>query len=475
MTIRAKLTLLNAGVIAILTSLLGIIIFVTTSADLQSSIDRELLTRAQMAQRIFGRATYVPNTGAPEPGVNDLTREELASITLRQPRIFDDSELDDPRMQHWDKQALEEVRRTGKTLKTTLKLPSEDGSRTESIRVLTMRIQAAKGKASCLQIAASLAAVQEETTRLAERLLILVPLSWLAAGLAGWLLTYLALRPVRRLAQDSQALLEGDPGLRLPSSDPDEMGQLARVINQGLEKIELGYRRLERFAGDASHELKSPLTAIMIRASSAPKDNPEAMSANLDAIRESARGMSGMINDLLLAAKIGEGREHPSATAKLDEAVHEVVKSVPPSEVNRVLLGEIAPLEVVGEPLLVQRIIANLVFNSLKHGGSHAMVRIAVVEEKGKAKITVADTGAGIDPEEMPYIFERFYRGDSARTHGEEWKGEGSGLGLAIVKSLTERMQGTISCKSQVGEGTTMIVQLPIFEKKTHPSQSQKI
>lgn len=465
MTIRAKLTLLNSAVIAILTSLLAIIVYVTTTADLQSSIDRELLTRGHVAQRIFGSAKSLPKIDSPEAPVEGLTQEEMAAITLRQPRIFDDAELADPSLQHWDRQAIQEVRLTGKTLMTTLKLPSEDGESTESIRVLTMRIQGGKGPASCLQIAASLAAVQQETSRLAQRLMILVPLSWAAAGLAGWLLTYLALRPVRRLAQDSQALLNGDPGLRLPSSDPDEMGHLARVINQGLEKIEHGYRRLERFAGDASHELKSPLTAIMIRASSAPKDNPEAMSANLDAIRESARGMSGMINDLLLAAKMGEGREHPSSIARLDEAVREVLQTIPPQDLNRVVLGEIEPLEVVGEPLLVQRIIANLVFNSLKHGGSHAMVRIAVVDDHGWAKITVSDTGAGIDPEEMPYIFERFYRGDSARTHGEKWKGDGSGLGLAIVKSLAERMQGSITCQSKVGEGTTMIVHLPIFEK----------
>lgn len=466
MTIRAKLTLLNAGVIAILTSLLGIIVYYTTTADLQSSIDRELLTRGQIAQRVFGRANSPQAVPSIEPNVDGLTEAELAAFTLKQPRIFDESDLDDPSMQHWDRQAIEEVRRTGQTLMTTLSLPGDDGQPTESIRVLTMRLQGPGPKASCLQIAASLAAVQEETARLAQRLMIMVPLSWAAAGLAGWLLTYLALRPIRRLAEDSQALLEGDPGLRLPSHDPDEMGQLARVINQGLEKIEVGYRRLERFAGDASHELKSPLTAIMIRASSAPQDNPEAMSANLDAIRESARGMSGMINDLLLAAKMGEGREHPSSIARLDAAVREVIQTVAPADQRRVVCGEIAPLEVVGEPLLVQRIIANLVFNSLKHGGSHAMVRIAVVEDQGKAKITVSDTGAGIDPEEMPYIFERFYRGDSARTHGEKWKGEGSGLGLAIVKSLAERMQGSITCQSMVGEGTTMIVHLPIFEKK---------
>ncbi len=470
MTIRAKLTLINAGVIAILTSLLAIIVFFTTKADLQSSIDRELMTRGLVAQRLFGRAQS-PHVVAPNPrgtAVQGLTAEEVAAFTLRQPRIFDESELDNPDLQHWDSRAIEEVRKTGETLMTTLALPGSNGESTELIRVLTMRIQTAQGRASCLQIAASLAAVQEETERLAKRLMVMVPLSWAAAGLAGWLLTYLALRPIRRLAEDSQALLEGDPGLRLPSSDPDEMGNLARVINQGLEKIELGYRRLERFAGDASHELKSPLTAIMIRASSAPKDNPEAMSANLDAIRESARGMSGMISDLLLAAKMGEGREHPSAIARLDEAVKEVMFTVPPQDAKRVILGSIAPLQVVGEPLLVQRIIANLVFNSLKHGGSHAMIRIAVAEDQGRAVITVSDTGAGIDPEEMPFIFERFYRGDSARTHGEKWKGEGSGLGLAIVKSLAERMHGSITCQSKVGEGTTMIVQLPIFEKKTH-------
>lgn len=467
MTIRAKLTLLNSGVIAILTSLLAIIVFVTTKADLQSSIDRELMTRGLVAQRLFGRGQSRTNVApASVPSVQGLTAEEVAAFSLRQPRIFDESELDDPNLQHWDRNAIEEVRRTGETLMTTLALPGGEGEKTELIRVLTMRIQTAQGRASCLQIAASLAAVQEETARLAQRLMVLVPLSWAAAGLAGWLLTYLALRPIRRLAEDSQALLEGDPGLRLPSNDPDEMGNLARVINQGLEKIELGYRRLERFAGDASHELKSPLTAIMIRASSAPKDNPEAMSANLDAIRESARGMSGMISDLLLAAKMGEGREHPSAIAKLDEAVQEVMITVPQQDARRVILGEIAPLQVVGEPLLVQRIIANLVFNSLKHGGSHAMIRIAVIEDQGKARITVSDTGAGIDPEEMPFIFERFYRGDSARTHGEKWKGEGSGLGLAIVKSLAERMQGSITCDSKVGEGTTMIVTLPIYEKK---------
>lgn len=454
MTIRAKLTLINAGVIAILTSLLGIVIFVVLSADLHQAVDRELAARANAAQRLFTEGE--PNGDG--PGSESL---DPAELSLRQPRIFDDTDLNDPNLKVWDKDSLVHVRQTGEPVVTTVTLPANGSLPEEAIRVMTVRVQAPARAFSCLQIAASLASVENEVRILALHLAIIIPFSWLAALVAGWFLTNSALGPVRRLAQDSQALLKGNPSLRLPDMEPDEMGDLARVINQGLDRIETGYRRVERFAGDASHELKSPLTAILLRASSAPPDNPQAMAANLEAIRKSARGMTSMVNDLLLAAKLEEGGASGGQVMNVLDVIQSALDSIGHAENSKVSIRSDPNIVARGEKALVERAIGNLVLNSLQHGGAGARVWISAKVLGSTVEIIVEDSGPGIAEEDQPFIFERFYRGDTARTHDESWEGEGSGLGLAITHAIVERLGGAITCESRLGHGTKMTISLP--------------
>lgn len=462
MTIRAKLTLINAGVIAIITSLLGVVIFLVLSSDLKQAVDRELAARANVAQRLF--TSGVP--GGREDLADSSGSQELdpTELSLRQPRIFDDTDLDDPSLKVWDKESLVHVRKTGEPVVTTITLPAKGSLPEEAIRVMTLRVQAPGRAFSCLQIAASLASVENEIRILAFHLAIIIPLSWVAALVAGWFLTNSALGPVRRLAENSQALLKGNPSLRLPDMEPDEMGDLARVINQGLDRIETGYRRVERFAGDASHELKSPLTAILLRASSAPNDNPQAMAANLEAIRKSARGMTSMVNDLLLAAKLEEGGQSTGQVMDVGEVIHSALDSIGHAEDPNVTVNAVSKMAARGEKALVERAIGNLVLNSLQHGGPDTRVWISAKGTGPKVAISVEDNGPGIADEDQPFIFERFYRGDTARTHDESWDGGGSGLGLAITHAIIERLGGAISCESRLGHGTKMTIVLPSAE-----------
>jgi two-component system phosphate regulon sensor histidine kinase PhoR len=247
--------------------------------------------------------------------------------------------------------------------------------------------------------------------------------------------------------------------VRFPSAGP-----LVGVVAVFHDVTEI--RRLERmrdFVANVSHELKTPLTAIRgfaetLRSSDVPGPQREAY---LDVILRHAERLQNLIDDILELSRV-EGRQQPFAPTDVDVArlATVLLRDVRPQLEARRLEAAVAPASrgvAFADRRAVEQILTNLVDNACKYTEPGGRIEVRVSEASGQVRIEVQDTGIGIPPEDLPRIFERFYRVDKARSRDLG----GTGLGLAIVKHLAQAQGGEVSVRSKAGEGTTFTVVLP--------------
>jgi len=468
MTIRTRLAIWNSVVIAVSTTLLGVAVYAVASWSLSSSIDTELRRRLSLSRE------YPPG---PPPGARDDQRPapppDQQSDSSRRRRLEIERELLFPRMirrngtnpdfmagEPWDPSVVPEVWASGRTVLTTV-FTSAAGQSRVPVRVVSGIIKARDGEEAIVQHAASLTFLQDQQRLLGGVLVVLVPLSWILSALAGSWLTRMSLAPVRRIIAAAEGIGPGDWTTRLPQDGGDEMAQLAATVNHSLDRNADSYRRLEAFVADASHELKSPLTAVLLRASTS-SDDPETMRASLSEIHGSALAMRRMVDDLLLMARIGAGTDDLSERVDLGALVCEVADEHIDTFGERLEVDAAPKVVVIGDSGLLKRLLDNLLRNAAVHAGMHAEVRVAVEARGPLACLTVTDDGPGVPKEHIERVFDRFYRVDQVRTHGEGWVGQGSGLGLALVTAITQIHGGKVILTSEPGQGAQFTVLIPL-------------
>ncbi|MCP5100752.1 MAG: HAMP domain-containing protein [Chloroflexi bacterium] len=279
------------------------------------------------------------------------------------------------------------------------------------------------------------------------------------------LLTPSSFRPLEDIANVARQITNADDlSRRVPDSDrTDEIGVLARAINQTLERLERLFTTQQRLVADVSHELRTPLTAIRGNIDLMRRmgdGDPE----SLDIIQEEAERMTRLVRDLLLLARADAG-EFPLAKIKveLDSIFLEVYRqSKLLSKTVDVTITAVDHAFVMGDTDRLKQLLLNLVGNAVKYTPDGGQVTMRLQKEEGWAHLQVTDTGIGIPPEDLPYIFDRFYRVDKARTRGQG----GSGLGLSIAKWIAEAHGGDLTVTSQVGEGSSFTVSLPVLENE---------
>ncbi|HTU00385.1 MAG TPA: ATP-binding protein, partial [Candidatus Sulfotelmatobacter sp.] len=307
----------------------------------------------------------------------------------------------------------------------------------------------------------------------------LVPVALCLAGGGGWLLARRALRPVDQMTLAARRIEAEDLSLRIagPRTD-DELGRLARTLNEMLARLEAGFAQVRRFSADASHELRTPLTVLRGEievALRSPRDSDEyrrVLSSTLEEVERMAR----LVEDLLLLSRADAGGlRWESERVELDHLVEEVAKQgdvLARGKQIHVRLKDLAPLVVQGDGRRLKQLLLNLVDNAIKYtpdGGQVSLgLRTTPAESSGgpvsspaareEVEITVQDTGIGIPPDEIPRIFERFYRADPARSR----EAGGAGLGLCIGKTIAEAHGGRIEVNSTPGVGSTFRVLLPL-------------
>jgi two-component system, OmpR family, sensor kinase len=288
--------------------------------------------------------------------------------------------------------------------------------------------------------------------------------SLVVALVASWAISGRALRPIARMTQTAQTIaLSHDLSSRIESPPHlDELGQLAKTFNEMLESIETAYHAQQRFVSDASHELRAPLTAIqgnleLLRRQSMMSE-AEREEALTEVERESTR-LTRLVADLLVLARADAGVSLKRCPVDFDAIVLEAFREARHlSQGQALTLEPFEPVRVEGNEDRLKQLILILLDNALKYTPTNGQVTLGFHRRDTDVEIVVHDTGAGIAPEDLPLVFERFYRADPARSRDPG----GTGLGLSIAQWIVEQHDGDIKLESQPGQGTTAIVHLPL-------------
>jgi two-component system OmpR family sensor kinase len=319
-----------------------------------------------------------------------------------------------------------------------------------------------------------LAAPLDDVSATLRRLLLielLVSLVVVAAIVgAGLWLVRVGLRPLTRIGDTAAAIGAGDLSRRVEdgAGPRTEVGRLARALNAMLGQIEAAFaertaseRRLRRFVGDASHELRTPLSAVQAYAElfeRGARERPEDLARAMAGIERESRRMGDLVDELLLLARLDQGRPLERVPVDLAELAREAVDAAQALEPSRPWSLD-APdrLEVFGDPTRLRQVLDNLLGNVRAHTPVGAPARVSLRRAAGSAVVEVIDGGPGLDAEEAARVFERFYRADPSRSRDRG----GSGLGLAIVAAIAEAHGGRAAVESRAGSGARFVVSLP--------------
>ncbi len=289
------------------------------------------------------------------------------------------------------------------------------------------------------------------------------------APLSGYFLAGRATRPISKIITTTARLHPKNLDERLPMRGTgDELDQLSGTINGMLDRIAAYIDSNRDFIASAAHELRSPLAAIRSSVDVALDRlrTPDEYAALLTDVAEECARLTNLVNRLLLLAEGDAGRlaaQHHQA--QLDKVVRESVnmfEAVAESKGVELKLVRVMAVTVPGEEYHLRQVVRNLLDNAIKFTPPQGRITIdlACDGDKKQTTLRVSDSGIGISAQDLPRIFERFYRGDKSRSR-EHGPG-GSGLGLAICEAIVSALRGEIKVQSRPGEGSTFIVTLPM-------------
>lgn len=319
-----------------------------------------------------------------------------------------------------------------------------------------------------VQVAAPLTEREQSLAALRLILLIADALVILATFAIGWWLAGVTLRPIHQITHTAQAIgAERSFNRRVAHTGPnDEIGQLATTFNTMLTELESAYRQLEqslhaqrRFVADASHELRTPLTTI--------RGNIELLrnELNIDAgeraeiladTKDEIERLIRLVHQLLTLARVDAGRPLRRDALSLKPLIEEVCRQARLIAPQKSIVCDVVDAVALGDHDALKQVLLILLDNAMVHTPPNANITVTSRTLEQHIAIQVQDTGAGIPPDRLPHIFERFYRSDASRT------GAGTGLGLAIAKELIQAQGGAITVESQVGRGSVFTITLPV-------------
>ncbi|WP_332774589.1 heavy metal sensor histidine kinase [Polaromonas sp.] len=289
-----------------------------------------------------------------------------------------------------------------------------------------------------------------------------LPLLLLIVALGAWLIARTGLAPLRRFHRLAASIGAQSLSQRVSSSGlPTELAELATEFNSMLERIDVGYRRLQEFSGDLAHEMRTPVATLLGRSQVALSHTrtvaalQEVLEGNVDELER----LSRLISDMLFIAR-ADHNENPLQRdhMELAQEAQRVADYLSLIAEERGVTVEVTGTAVVmADRLLVERAITNLVSNAIRHAFADSIVRVVIAAEGGTATLAVTNQGEGIAPAHLERIFDRFYRIDSARARLDG----GNGLGLAIVRSIMSAHGGLVTAHSQPGRETTFTLTFP--------------
>lgn len=299
-------------------------------------------------------------------------------------------------------------------------------------------------------------------------------------GLGLWVVR-LGLRPLEAIGSTAAAIAAGDLSRRVErAEDRTEVGRLGLALNSMLGQIETAFkareaseRRLRRFVADASHELRTPLAAVRAYAELFTRGadrRPEDLARSMSGITRESERMSVLVEDLLLLARLDEGRPLEREPVDLAQVVGDAIETARAVDPERPLTLTSEPVLVLGDAERLRQIVDNLLSNARAHTPAKTPVAVSVGQDGDEVYVEVSDAGPGLTGDELARVFERFYRADESRSRASG----GVGLGLSIVTAVAEAHGGSVSATSPEGEGATFRIVLPRLDHADHnPGSSQ--
>jgi two-component system, OmpR family, sensor kinase len=291
-----------------------------------------------------------------------------------------------------------------------------------------------------------------------------------ATAILAWLIVTFGLRPLQRMGATAGQIAAGDLSRRVePATPRTEIGRLGLALNAMLSQIESAFaqskaseQRLRRFIADASHELRTPLTSIrgyseMLRRGAAESAADSELARRR--IEEESVRMTALVDDMLLIARLDQGRPLETGPVNLQAIARDAVddaRVVAPQ--REITLNAASPIVVNGDDTRLRQVVGNLVRNALVHTPPTSPIEVSVATEDSVARMSVADHGSGLEAEDAQRIFEPFYRADPSRSRDSG----GAGLGLSIVTAVVAAHGGHVKVKETSGGGATFEVELPL-------------
>jgi heavy metal sensor kinase len=452
MSLQSKLTLLFTGLIGGVLAILGLLVYGLVNAILLDQIDQRI---SLSAQRIIDGLSVTPE--------NQIISE----------RIFDFLPVENQYVQIWKNSnqllfskpsiystALDENGlRQGKIFYRNSNI---EGTR---LRVLTVPLETSRGPVGILQVAIDLTLVDITLRTLAIVLVILLIIALIVAAMISWIMTKQTLTPLMTVTEFAKEITEtNDLSRRIPIEDQqkdDEVGQLIFAFNETLGKLDQILQSQKQLVTDISHELRTPLTVIKGEVGLMKKYKKYDIES-LISIENEVDRLTRLVGNLLFLSQAETGAMPLEIKIfSLDELLCEVFQHVKTLATDRLTISiqKMDQIEMQGDRDRIKQVLLNLLGNAIQYTPEGGGIIIELSNEGEIAKIKIEDNGPGIAKKDLQKIFDRFYRGEKSRTRSHS---SGFGLGLSISQYIVTLHNGSIHVESEIGEGTTFTVLLPM-------------
>jgi two-component system OmpR family sensor kinase len=454
MSLRNRLTLLYTTTVGGILLLFGVVVYVSVSFTITRQLDSTLLDTAEIVRENM-RVDRMGDLRVVSLLMLDLPADVYVQVWGRDGKLREASQNIISYTRPLDPVGLQGG------------LPKFRDVRTgeDRLRVLSIPLEIGGRLAGTLQVGTRLDVVSATQETLLYVLLVGTILAISAAALAAWLSAGQALQPLGNVTDTAlQITVAGDLSRRIPYKGPanDEIGQLITAFNQTLGRLENLFNTQRRFLADVGHELRTPLTVIKGNVGLMRKLK-EFDEESLTSIDDEVDRLTRMVGDLLLLAQAESGKINLARqVVELDTLVFDVLNQMGVLARGKLDLriGSIDQVLVCGDRDRLQQVLVNLLGNAINYTPRGGEVVIGLGKVNNQAQLTISDTGPGIPAEDLPHIFERFYRAEKARTRQRD--GKGYGLGLSIAYWIVRNHGGRIEVSSTVGKGTTFCVWLPL-------------
>jgi two-component system, OmpR family, sensor kinase len=339
-------------------------------------------------------------------------------------------------------------------------------SRDIHLRVLSVPLTSPRGPAGVLQVALNLSMLDAAQQTLATVLVALAVVAMALAAVAGWLVTGQALAPLASATQIATRIMHADDLSRripLAGNESKEVAQIITAFNETLSRLEGLFTSQRRFLADVSHELRTPLTVIKGEIGLMRKFG-QADEESLSSVDTEVDRLTRLVGDLLLLAQAESGRlPMERKPVELDTIMLEVFHQMRTlaGEKLQLTIDDIDQVLVSGDRDRLKQVLVNLVGNAIQYTPAGGKVILSLQKTEEQARLTVSDTGPGIPAQDLPHIFERFYRSERSRKRTSGTQTSGFGLGLSIAYWIIRNHGGSIEVTSREGSGTTFCVWLP--------------